>query len=90
MRPTTTQQLAIEAMLNSLLGPRLYDRLCLGMKVGGMAEDVLYVFVTNEACAAEIEAAHTDDFALAAEHVLNQPVRCVNVVPYEFSDLSQP
>jgi hypothetical protein len=89
MRPTSTQQLAIEAMLNCLLGARLYDRLCLGMKVGGMAEDILYVFVSNEACAAEIETSHADDFALAAEHVLNKPVRCVNVIPHDFSDLSQ-
>ncbi len=52
-----------------------------------MAEDVLYVFVSNEAGAAEIEARHSDDFALAAEHVLNQPVRCVNVVPHDFLDI---
>ncbi|MDB5565732.1 MAG: hypothetical protein JWP84_2298, partial [Tardiphaga sp.] len=86
MRPTDDQQLAIEAMLNNLLGAREYDRLCLGMKVGGMDEDVLYVFVSNESCAAEIEADHSDDFAVAAQHVLNRPVRCVNVVPLDFSN----
>lgn len=85
MRPTNDQQLAIEAMLNELLGARQYDRLCLGMTVGGMDEDVLYVFVADESCAAEIESDHSDDFAVAAEHVLRRPVRCVNVVPREFS-----
>ena len=90
MRPTNNQQLAIEAMLNNLLGAREYDRLCLGMRVEGMDEDVLYVFVSNESCAAEIETAHSDDFAVAAEHVLNRPVRCVNVVPFDFSNCVAP
>lgn len=90
MRPTADQQLAIEAMLNNLLGAQNYDRLCLGMKVGGMDEDVLYVFVSDESCAAEIESDHSDDFAVAAQHVLNRPVRCVNVVPLDFSSISVP
>lgn len=85
MRPTREQQLGIEAMLNNLLGPWEYDRLCLGMKVAEMNEDILCVFVSNERCAAEIEADHSDDFAAAAEYILKRPVRRVNFVPNHFA-----
>jgi hypothetical protein len=85
MRPTREQQLGIEAILNNLLGAWKYDRLCLGMTVSEMDEDVLYVFVATESCAAEIEADHSDDFAVAAEYILKRPVRCVNFVPSHFS-----
>ena len=86
MRPTKDQQLAIEAMLNSLLGAPRYDRLCLGMTIEGMDEDILYVFVSDESRAAEIESDHSDDFAVAAEHVLRRPVRRVNFVPRDYSN----
>jgi hypothetical protein len=33
MHPTRNQQLAIRAMLNTLIGPRAFDRLCLGIQV---------------------------------------------------------
>lgn len=85
MQPTHEQQLGIEAMLNNLLGAWEYDRLCLGMKVAEMNEDILCVFVSNERCAAEIEAGHADDFAAAAEYILKRPVRRVNFVPSYFS-----
>ena len=84
--------LALELATGTILHPGqlLHHNTEAAYVVSAADEDVLYVFVSNEACAAEIEAIHTDDFALAAEHVLNQPVRCVNVIPYDFSDLSSP
>jgi hypothetical protein len=48
--------------------------------------DVLYVFVSNETCAAEIEANFSDDLAVAAEQVLGKPVRIVNVLPMDLRD----
>jgi hypothetical protein len=51
--------------------------LCLGMKVEKMEDDILYVVIPNRLCATEIRSDHSDDFAVAAEHALDRPVRCV-------------
>jgi hypothetical protein len=84
MRTNLDQQLAVEATLNALIGQREFDRLCRGMRVH-IDNDILYVFVSNENCAAEIEANFLDDLAVAAEQVLSKPVRIVNVLPIDFS-----
>jgi hypothetical protein len=85
MRPTLNQQLAVQATLNTLIGSREFDRLCLGLRVERIDRDILYVFVSNENCAAEIEANYSDELAVAAEQVLGKPVRLVNVLPMGFS-----
>jgi hypothetical protein len=85
MHPTRNQQLAIRAMLNTLIGPDEFDRLCLGMRVERIDDGILYVFVPNEDCAAKIEAKYSDDLAAAAEQVFSQPIRMVNVLPMDFS-----
>ena len=85
MHPTWNQQLAIRAMLNTLIGPGEFERLCLGMRVGRIDDGVLYVFVPNEDCAAKIEANYSDDLAAAAEQVCSQPIRIVNVLPIDFT-----
>lgn len=86
MHPTPDQRLAIEAMLSGLLGPTEFERLCLGMTVGLLDENILYVFVADKNCAAEIEANYSDDFAVAAEQVFSVPIRTVNVLPKDLSD----
>jgi hypothetical protein len=85
MHPTRNQQLAIIAMLNTLIGPREFDRLCLGMRVEGVDDGILYVFVPNEDWAAKIEANYSDDLATAAEQVFSQPIRIVSVLPMKLS-----
>jgi len=85
MHPTWNQHLAIRAILNALIGPGEFDRLCLGMRVECVEDGILYVFVSNEDCAAEIETNHSDDLAAAAEQVFSQPIRIVNVLPMDFS-----
>ena len=55
MHPTRKQQLAIKAILNALIGPGEFDRLCLGMRVECVEDGILYVFVPNEDGAAKIE-----------------------------------
>jgi hypothetical protein len=85
MHPTRNQQLAIRAMLNALIGPCEFDRLCLGMRVERIDDGILYVRVPNEDCTAKIEAKYSDDLAAAAEQVFSQPVRIVNVSPMDFS-----
>jgi hypothetical protein len=85
MHPTRNQQLAVRAMLNTLIGPGEFDRLCFGMRVERIHDGVLYVFVPNEDCAAKIEANYSDDLAAAAEQVFSQPIRIVNVLPIDFT-----
>jgi hypothetical protein len=80
MRPTSGQKLAMRTMLRSLLGEIDFDRLCRGIKVGTIDEDVLQVFVPVESCAADIKFRHSDDFAVAAEYALGQPIRKVKVL----------
>jgi hypothetical protein len=85
MRTNPNQQLALETTLNTLIGQREFDRLCRGMRVH-LDHDTLYVFVSNESCAAEIEASFLNDLAVAAEQVLSKPVRLVNVLPMDFTE----
>jgi hypothetical protein len=84
MRTNFKQQLAVQTALNALIGRREFDRLCAGMRVH-MVNDILYVFVSNESCAAEIEASFSDDLAVAAEQIFGKPVLTVNVLPMDFS-----
>jgi hypothetical protein len=84
MRINLSQQLAVQTTLDALMGRREFDRLCTGMHIQ-IDDDVLYVFVSNESCAAEIEASFSDDLAVAAEQVLGKPVRTVNVLPIDLS-----
>jgi hypothetical protein len=79
-RPTSGQTLAMRTMLGSLLGEIDFDRLCPGIKLGTIDEDVLQVFVPARNCAADIKFRHSDDFAVAAEYALGQPIRKVNVL----------
>jgi hypothetical protein len=85
MHPTPNQQLAIRAMLNTLIGPGEFDRFCNGMRVERIDDGILYVFVPNKDCAAKIEANYSDDLAVAAEQVFSQPIRIVNVLAMDFS-----
>jgi hypothetical protein len=66
-------------MLRSLLGEVHFDRLCFGIKVGTLNDDVLQIFVPAENCA-EIKLHHSDVFAVAAEYAFGRPIRTVNVL----------
>ena len=80
VRPTSGQKLAMRAMLRSLLGEMEFDRLSREVNFGTVDEGVLLIFVGAENCAAEIKLHHLDDFAVAAEFALGQPIRTVNVL----------
>jgi hypothetical protein len=85
VQPTQNQQLAIRAMLNTLMGTGEFDRLCVGLRVERIDDGILYVFVPSEDCATKIEANYSDDLAAAAEQVFSQPIRMVNVLPIDSS-----
>jgi hypothetical protein len=80
MRPTRDQQLAMSAMLRDLLGEHDFERLCVGIKVGDISEDVLQIFVPAEKRATDIKRYYSDDFAVAAEYAIGRPIRTVNVL----------
>ena len=80
VRPTSDQQLAMRAMLKNLLGEIDFDRLCVGIKVSGINEGVLQIFVPAENCAADIKLHRSDEFVVAAEYALGLPIRMVNIV----------
>lgn len=77
---TSGQEPTMRAMLRSLLGDFDFDRLCHGVKVGGISEDILQIFVPNEDCAAYIRLHHSDDLAVAAEYAIGLPIRMVNIL----------
>jgi hypothetical protein len=80
VRPTGRQKHAMTTMLRSLLGEINFNRLCLGIEVGALDDDVLQILVPAEKCAADITRHHSDEFAVAAEYALGRPIRMVNVV----------
>ena len=80
MRPTSGQKLAMTTMLRTLLGEVDFCRLCPGITVGTIDEDILQIFVPAENCAADIKLRHSDDFAVAAEYALGRPIRVVKVL----------
>jgi hypothetical protein len=80
-RPTRGQWLAMEKMLTGLLGANEFGRLCHGIRVGAVDEDILKIFAPTEICAADIKLSHLDDFAVAAEYAFGRPIRMVNILP---------
>jgi hypothetical protein len=80
-RPTRGQWLAMEKMLTGLLGANEFGRLCHGIRVGAIGEDVLRIFAPTEISAADIKLSHLDDFAVAAEYAFGRPIRIVNILP---------
>jgi hypothetical protein len=80
LQPTSHQRLVMWAMLTKLLGESEFNRICVGVRVGVFNEDVLQIVVPAENFAADIALCHSDDFAVAAEYALGQPIRMVNVV----------
>jgi hypothetical protein len=80
VRPTSGQKRAMRTMLRILVGRFDFNRLCLGIKVGTVEDDVLEVLVPAENCAADIKLHHSDEIAVAAEYALGHPIRKVNVL----------
>jgi hypothetical protein len=85
MRPTTAQQQAIQAKLNFMLGPEIYDRLFLGFICGDVQDKTASVFVENEDVAGIINAEYSWHIAVIVESILKTPVRFVSVLPKDFS-----
>jgi hypothetical protein len=73
-------EVALKNMLRGLLGEIDFDRLCPGMKVGGIDHDVLQVVVPAKSFSADLMLRHADDLAVAGEYALGRPIRKVDVL----------
>jgi hypothetical protein len=77
---TSGVDVALNKILRGLLGEIDFDRLCPGMKIGTVDEDVLQIFVPAGCFSADIMRRHSDDFAVAGEYALGRPIRRVDVL----------
>jgi hypothetical protein len=89
MRPTVDQQSALRTFLSSLIGPEQFQKLCSQIQVTLIDDGIVYVFVANADCAAEIEQYYSEDLAIAAEQVFSRPIRGINVLPVDASTCRQ-
>jgi hypothetical protein len=78
-RPSPVEQLAIQARLNFILGPREYDRLFLNFECGEMHGTSVQVFARNEYNANQIALNYPVHVAIAIECIIKRPIRSVDV-----------
>ena len=86
MIPSPTQQHAIDAKLNFMLGAEVFDQLFFGFVCGPVVEYTVRVFVETEEKAAIIESEYSWHVAVIVESVMKTPVKFVNVLPKDPSD----
>ena len=85
-RPTSTENLAIQARLNFMLGAREYDNLFIGFECGHVRDKTAHVYARSEHDAHEIGSHYAAHVAIAVESVLKRPIKAVRVLPKHFSD----
>jgi hypothetical protein len=86
MLPTKSQQFAIEAKLNFMLGSEEYDRLFLGCVCGPLSDKRVKLFVDSEDKASAITTKYSWHVAVIIESVLRTQIESVNVLKKDFSD----
>jgi hypothetical protein len=84
--PTAVEQLAIQARLNFMLGPREYDRLFIDFVCGEIRGLSVQVFARSEYNANEIAQHYAAHVAIAIESIVKLPIRSVKVLPRNFSN----
>ena len=86
MTPSPSQQQAIDAKLNFMLGAEVFHELFLGFVCGPIVHNTVRVFVENEEKAAIVESVYSWHVAVVVENVMRTPVKFVNVLPKYRSD----
>jgi hypothetical protein len=84
--PTPVEQLAIQARLNFMLGPREYDRLFVNFTCGEIRGMSAQVFARSEYTANQIALHYGAHVAITIESIIRRPIRSVNVLPRNFSN----
>jgi hypothetical protein len=85
-RPSSIENLAIQARLNYILGARAYDSVFIGFECGHITDKTAHVFVRSEHNAHQIGSHYSTHVAIAVESVLKRPITAVRVLPKHFSD----
>ena len=85
-RPTSIENLAIQARLNFILGAREYDGLFIGFECGHIQGKTAHVFARSEHNAHQIGSRYSTHVAIAVESVIKRPIKTVHVLPRHFSD----
>jgi hypothetical protein len=84
--PTPVEQLAIQARLNFILGPREYDRLFIDFVCGEIRGMAAQVFARSEYNANEIALHYAAHVAIAIESIVRRPIQSVKVLPRNYSN----
>jgi hypothetical protein len=79
MTPSPSQQHAIDAKLNFMLGAEVFDRLFLGFECGPVDNKTVRVFADNAEKAAIIASEYSWHIAVIVESVMKTPVKSVYV-----------
>jgi hypothetical protein len=85
-RPSSIENLAIQARLNFMLGAREYDSLFIGFECGHIRDKTAHVFARSEHDAHQIGSLYSAHVAIAVESILRRPIKAVRVLPKHFSD----
>jgi hypothetical protein len=85
-RPTSIENLAIQARLNFILGARQYDRFFIGFECTHIQDKTAHVFARSEHNAQQIGSRYSTHVAIAVESVIKHPIKAVHVLPRHFSD----
>jgi len=80
--PTPVEQLAIQARLNFMLGPREYDRLFIDFVCG----EIRGMSARSEYSANQIALHYAAHIAIAIESIVKRPIRSVKVLPRNYSN----
>ncbi|MBR0947238.1 MULTISPECIES: DnaA N-terminal domain-containing protein [Bradyrhizobium] len=75
-----TQNYAIQARLNFILGAKKYDTYFLGIQCAAMSEGLVVVYVQSEFTAHAITERYSTAIAIAVESVIHEPVSKVTVL----------
>ena len=81
MKILQVQQDAIAARMAIIVGAEEFDRLFLGVKFAELEGDILFVSVSNEASADEMEEKYALHLSVIASKILQRPVAIVMVLP---------
>ena len=79
MKPTDTQQFAIQAKLSMKLGPQVFDTIFVGSEIAGLSNGEMRVLARSEHCADVIERNYLGLLAVIVESILKRPVKFVTV-----------
>lgn len=90
MKPTDTQQFAIQAKLSMQLGPEVFDTVFVGTEIAAVSNGEMRVLAHSAHCASVIESKYLGMLAVIVESVLKQPIKFATVAAKNVRRCSEP